>query len=194
MVFGVPLVAFLAVSAYLLLDSRSAAARADRLGAKIAHGRAIADVVHELQKERGLSAIYLASGGQRMGREIDDQRRETDQKRAAVARLASDPIIAAEPALARIAAEAAAALAPIEDRRQTITGRTIDGAASAAYYTATIAKQLALIVAFGRAAEVPEVSGAFKAYVSLLEAKERAGLERATGATGITLGRFDATL
>jgi hypothetical protein len=42
------------------------------------------DLVHELQIERGMSAVFLGTGGQQLAAELPTQRSRTDARRAAL--------------------------------------------------------------------------------------------------------------
>jgi hypothetical protein len=42
------------------------------------------DLVHELQIERGMSAVFLGTGGQQFAAELPTQRSRTDARRAAL--------------------------------------------------------------------------------------------------------------
>jgi len=46
-------------------------------------------VIHEAQKERGMSAGFLASGGAKFGAELPQQRKETDKRIVEIARIES---------------------------------------------------------------------------------------------------------
>ncbi|PCI47630.1 MAG: hypothetical protein COB49_06950 [Alphaproteobacteria bacterium] len=59
------------------------------------------------------------------------------------------------------------------------------------YYTATIKRLMSIITQMGKFSINPHVTGDFIAFKSFLEAKERAGLERAIGSTGFSAGQFD---
>ena len=63
---------------------------------------------------------------------------------------------------------------------------------SFAYYTDSITKLLAVTTEIAKASGQGNVAMAVSAYVSFIQGKERAGQERALGAGGIAVGKFDA--
>ena len=71
-------------------------------------------------------------------------------------------------------------------RRQT--------AEMARYYTGTIAELLALIETMSTLSEESRVTTTIAGYLAFLQAKERAGIERAMGSAGFGAGRFSSQL
>ncbi|MBL4864369.1 MAG: nitrate- and nitrite sensing domain-containing protein [Rhodobiaceae bacterium] len=65
---------------------------------------------------------------------------------------------------------------------------------TAAYYSGTIRQLLDIVSTISSIANDAEIKGRTTAYVSLLEAKERAGQERATGAKGYGAGQFNSEM
>ncbi|NYZ14102.1 HAMP domain-containing protein [Azospirillum sp. RWY-5-1] len=156
---------------------------------------AIGSLAHELQKERGASALFLASGGTQFRSELTEQRRLTSQAAAALthalAPLRDQPAYAAF--LTRLA-EAEGLLAGQDARRAGIDRLTVKGPDSFAQYTRLISGLLDATGELARASTDAEVRQLVHAYAALLQGKERAGQERATGSAGFAAGRFDGTL
>ncbi|WP_303783143.1 nitrate- and nitrite sensing domain-containing protein, partial [Azovibrio restrictus] len=138
-------------------------------------------VVHELQKERGLSAGFLASKGERFAAEVKQQRTVTDQFRKQLdeaiqatdqARLGADFTSRLQSANSR--------LGRLEETRGRINDFTFTGADSFNYYSDTIAAWLDLVAFMTSLSKSDAVNQAINAHVMLLNAKEQAGRERAT--------------
>ncbi len=156
---------------------------------------AISAVVHELQKERGATSGYLASRDDTFRTLLDDQRRLSDGALAAL-RLHLTEL--------RSASADRVLLAQVDtlDRRlgelATTRGGADDGTTDVpsviAWYTATIAANLEVIGRMGVVSTNAEVTRGVAAYVGWLQAKERAGIERATGSAGFGAGAFAPAL
>ena len=81
-------------------------------------------------------------------------------------------------------------LTALDGMRRSVSQMTVKVPGMARHYSTTIATLLEIV---GRAAVLSEdakITNAITAYVSVLQAKERAGLERAMGAVGFGSGAF----
>ena len=151
----------------------------------------VSKLVHELQKERGASAVFLGSKGEKFVRELPAQRQLTDtQRRAFDAYLAQFDAAAVGGKLAVLLDAAKAELARLDATRQAIGDLKIPPAESTAYFTATIGRLLDSTLEITARAGDPGIARALAAYTGFIQAKERAGQERATGAPGFAAGRF----
>ncbi len=152
-----------------------------RLEANSAVLQQIGQTVHELQKERGRSAGFLGSKGAQFGEELRRQRLASD---AAHARL--DVLLEGFDA-ARFGAEFAAQLRAAQAgldalvaKRAEISGLTLVATESTAFYTQTIARLVEVLVAMSHLSNDAAITNGIYCYVTFLQAKEQAGIERAT--------------
>ncbi|HYH39202.1 MAG TPA: methyl-accepting chemotaxis protein [Azospirillum sp.] len=190
-----PLLGMLGFSVAAMLESRRTLASMERLEEMAGLVSDVSAVVHELQKERGTSAVFLSSRGTKMADALVEQRRVTDRAADTYRRTAERfRAEGADPALATRIDAARGALEPLSARREAISALTLPAPESAAFYTATIMHLLDIAGEISRAGGAPSVSGLIVAYNSLLHGKERAGLERATGGAGFGAGAFDPAL
>ncbi|MBS1191171.1 MAG: hypothetical protein H6R10_2963 [Rhodocyclaceae bacterium] len=142
---------------------------------------AVSGVIHELQKERGLSAGFIGSKGAKFSEGLVRQHRLTDEKRRAL-----DALVAALDADAlprefrRRLGEGMATLGTVPEQRQKIAALALSGGESFAFYTGAIDRFLAMLEAASAATDQAEIGKKIMAYVSFLNAKEQAGRERAT--------------
>ncbi|MBO9407038.1 methyl-accepting chemotaxis protein [Shimia sp. R9_1] len=151
----------------------------------ITHEEALVDdVIHELQKERGYSAGFIASNGKNFAKELKAQRQE-----------ASHVIAGMRAEVVALLTEKAQLLAEVEDRLDALDdmrGRVDRGAATvpemAKFYTGTID----LLIDLARPPTTGSAGGRLEAILHARalvgSAKESAGLERATGAAGLSRG------
>jgi hypothetical protein len=139
---------------------------------------AVHALLHETQRERGLSTLFVASRGRLPGPELARQRSRVDTQRAVLARVARD--VAALPASVRHRIDRANALfGQLGQTRAGVEDRVVTAAQLITYYSSVNAELLAALDAF----VVTDVSGPRRsgalACVALLYAKEKAGVERA---------------
>ncbi|HUI97869.1 MAG TPA: methyl-accepting chemotaxis protein [Xanthobacteraceae bacterium] len=152
-------------------------------------------LVHELQRERGTTAAFLGSKGTQMQAELRAQRQATDGRRARVAGFL-DALRAGgrAAAFADMVGQAREAVATLDGLRGKVDGLSIPALESTASYTQMITRLLAVAGGIAKLSGRGEVTDAFGAYVDFMQGKERAGIERATGANAIAAGRFDVQL
>ena len=138
-------------------------------------------VVHELQKERGLSAGFIGSKGSKFQSELEQQRRATDSRIGALdsrLRAAQESGFGAD--FTAAVGVFKQKLAALGERRQAISALTVPGPESFAFYTGAIGGALDLVAFSGRVSANEEVSRELTAYLMFLNDKEKAGQERAT--------------
>ncbi|MFN3208379.1 MAG: nitrate- and nitrite sensing domain-containing protein [Roseovarius sp.] len=152
--------------------------------ALVQEGATLGALVHELQRERGFSAGFIAAGGATFRAELAEQRRATDKT-----------LVDVKTGVPLLRTERAAKFSQVQDRLDRLAGMrrqvddiSLDVPGMAAFYTGTIALLLEI--------DHPLHSGTARDTATALQnartlvgaAKEAAGLERAMGATGLGRG------
>ena len=137
-------------------------------------------VVHELQKERGLSAGFIASRATRFKSELSTQHTYTNTARSALdswlAASARERLESSNKAVE----EARSELAKLDATRAQISALKLAGADSFNYYSASIERLTRVLeIAVAQAAEL-ELARGMNAYLMFVLAKEQAGRERAS--------------
>ncbi|MCA1909167.1 MAG: bacteriohemerythrin [Magnetospirillum sp.] len=151
-------------------------------------------LVHEMQKERGSSALFLGSKGTQFGKELAAQRQDTDTRLAAF-RQAAAVVAAALPAEdADRVGKAVAELEQLPAIRKGVDEQSLAVPKAIGYYTQAIANQIGVVEGMGRLADDVAVTRVMTAYNAVINAKERAGQERATGSAGFAAGKFTPQL
>ena len=164
----------------------------DQLCELIELAPSVSGLIHELQKERGMSAGFTGSKGAKFADALPGQRRDTDQAlTAARASLAAVVADSDASAFAATIANAETTLGRLADVRSRISRLEMPIKDLADYYTSTIASLLSIIDQLGVSSVDADVSRAVVAYMALLRAKESAGLERAMGSAGFGAGAFE---
>lgn len=151
----------------------------------------ISAVVHEMQRERGQSAGFIASKGLSFAAEIPGQRQVTDDRRAALIGVVEAFDFSTYDESLKTAVDTSLAhLVDLARNRAKIDRLEMTVPEMASYYTGTIASLLAVVDETLRITNSETVSRQISAYISVLQGKERAGLERAMGAAGFGAGTF----
>jgi methyl-accepting chemotaxis protein len=144
-------------------------------------GITVSAVVHELQKERGLSAGFIGSKGAKFVDELKKQRELTDSQQQALRKLVESGEIAALPAnLRRTLDEGIANLGKLGEMRNRVSALQATGPESFGFYTSAIDRLLAMLNQATAAADQEEIARQLMAYRLFINAKEQAGRERAT--------------
>ncbi|KJS35697.1 MAG: hypothetical protein VR70_15510 [Rhodospirillaceae bacterium BRH_c57] len=190
--FTLPLVVILWLATDKLWTNWVTAAEAQRLEQLTDVAVGIGDVVHALQIERGMSGVYVGSGATQFKAEIVTQRTATDQFVARLAEVTAQtpPEVLGETLQAALSVE----LRRLEDLprlRGTMDALSISGNDATGFFTQSNKQLLSLIPLMEKLAKVPEVRSNFASYGALMQAKERAGQERAAGSVGFASGGLD---
>ncbi len=183
----------------LLAFSGLAIVEQSRNSAELKHMQELAHVapdisalVHELQKERGRSAGFIASKADaKFGERLAAQHKETD---AVLTHF--DEIMDAfdsesfGKSFADDLTTARNMVAELDAKRASVSDLSFSVPDMAKYYTGTIRALLGVVSDMVLLSSDVELTGAVAAYINLLQGKERAGVERAMGAAGFGRGAF----
>ncbi len=189
---AIPVILLVGLAGYDLSVKSQARTEMSKLGTLADGVSKIGRFIHELQKERGTSALYIGSKGAQMRSELPTQRNRTDVDRSPAVAIMKTLGATAAGELKDAIEKAEQAVAGLDGRRQDVEALRIPPPQSFAYYTDTITKLLAVTTEIAKASGQGNVAMAVSAYVSFIQGKERAGQERALGAGGIAVGKFDA--
>lgn len=192
---GLPVALLTVVSAGIMWDRWQDKHDLGNLAALARTAPIVSNLVHELQKERGYSAGFIGSRGEKLGKQLADQRRSTDQALTTYRQIANDRTGEHDdPELADILREAKTAIEQLDKMRSGVSGLSLNVVDMATYYTATISQLLDIVNFVGVFATDETLIKATQSYEAVLQAKERAGLERAMGANGFGKGSFDPAI
>ena len=163
----------------------------DTIGQLTTLARSTGDVVHQLQRERGMSAGFIGARGQQFRDEILVQRKLTD-----------DALVKLNQALALtdtnlIQGNIAATLKMFKDNiqsldatRNAISALNIEASKSTQFYTQTISGLLSFVGGIGQLSASGPMVNELAAFYSLLNLKEQAGIERALLTNVFSVDRF----
>ena len=137
-------------------------------------------LVHELQKERGVSAVYIGSGGNKMKDILDDNKRNTDSASSSFQQyMASFDAKQYGLEFSQKVYSVQSQLHELSAKRTAVAGLSLTKEETISYYTTLIGNFIKSIEHVALLANHPEISANAHAMVSFISAKELAGIERA---------------
>ena len=153
--------------------------------------RGLSDLVHELQKERGRTSLFLGAAGKQYGRELADQRPLTDLKLAEVRSQVAglNRSIYGASFTSRLAA-VEQRLNGLPSHRPLVDGISLTTKDALGPYTELIQASLALAATSANVSTNAEVGRLVNANVAFAYAKEYTGIERATLSNAFAAGSF----
>ena len=187
-----PLLVVVCLASYQVVDKHRELRQMNELCALIDLAPAISGLIHELQKERGLSSGFIASKGSKFAEALPRQRRDGDAALIeAKSSITATTARLSQTGLSPLIVDAESALGRLTAIREGISRLDIPLKDVADYYTNTISYLFNIIERLGVISDDAQVSRAVVAYMALLRAKEATGLQRAMGAAGFGAGAFE---
>ena len=149
------------------------------------------NLLHEQQKERGYTGIFISSKGEKFKSELGGQRSIVDKQKTAL----KDFIKNFDASIygtkfADSLNKIISAIEKMEGIRSSIDSLSIERPAALGYYTEINTGIIDLVANMAEISKDAEVSLKLISFSNFMRAKELAGLERATGAGGFTVGSF----
>ncbi len=147
-------------------------------------------LIHEQQKERGATSVFLSSGGQLFKSELAAQRELTDRAAASLAHVLERDGHNADTKVSEHFQAITTGLSERAGIRQSVDSLDIATPTALGHYTAHNAELLATIASVGAFSDNSRVSLQVASLEALLSAKEYSGIERAIGSGGFAAGEF----
>ncbi|NPA11753.1 MAG: methyl-accepting chemotaxis protein [Epsilonproteobacteria bacterium] len=142
----------------------------------------LSELIHETQKERGMSAGYLASKGKKFADMLPNQRKLTNQKIKALKKfLQTINLSDFPPELKNDIDKLNSYLQNLDKIRSEITNQQITFKQEVKWYTSMNKIILETIAVSAKLAPEKIIALDLNSYTNFLKAKERAGIERAVG-------------
>ena len=192
---SVPVIVLVAFAGIMLTEDWRQARESDRVRNLAELAPSISNLVHELQKERGASAGFIGSKGAKFSDILKAQRGDTDRMLQALRAELGGFDFAAYDATMRGQVETAnAALEKLQASRDNIDAFKFSVGDMAGYYSPTIADLLHIVEHMTVLSTDAAITKKIAAYTAFMEAKERAGIERAMGSAGFAAGTFSPAI
>ena len=152
---------------------------------------ALSALIHETQKERGMSAGYLGSKGEKFSSELLGQREFTDTQYDKLVQLINSLSFEnSDSLLSQNINELKKQFSLINSVRTQVTQQKISVVETLGYYNKINNTVLEIISLNARIAKTAELTKSLSAYANFLKSKERAGLERAVLSNTFAADKF----
>lgn len=195
MLLIVPLLAALVVTDVRLLQSMgSRIASFSHIEVLVTLTQLNSNLAHEMQKERGMSAGYLGSGGKSFAQAIVKQRQLVDARRVDWEAYIRDHSLKDYPGVEREIKAAEKRLERLASVRKSVTDQSVELGEVLKFYTGTIAHLLSVPAQAAHYSEDAKATLNLSAYYSFLQGKERAGIERAVLSNAFGADQFNGAL
>ena len=149
------------------------------------------ELVHLLQRERGLSNIFLASKGEQMASELESAIAQSLEQSDELLIYLNDSLdIYRDRGLLNTISIQLSKLAELSTLRQKIEAIDVEPVDSTVQFNETIESLLAVVFDIAYLANDPEVTKALSALFHLIQMKELVGQERAWTSVGFARGYF----
>ncbi len=188
----VPIIAILILSLIAILEHSAKSSEYKNFDNIVKLNVTISKLIHETQKERGLTAQYVGTNGKKVSQKLSQQHQGTDElikklnqllENKNTKKLLSDDIsISLENALSK--------MKNIKDVRSSVLSLNISLRDAISYYTKMNSYFLHFIAKTSHLAVDSELTYNTLAYYNFLQSKERAGIERAIAATTFANDKF----
>ena len=136
------------------------------------------ELVHELQKERGMTAGFIGSKGAKFANKLKNQRQETDSKNQKQETFWSDNNFSLDE-IKQLNATISQSLQKLASIRQQVDSQSISLGKALTYYTQLNKKLLSVASLNAKISTDALITKETIAYYNFLQGKERAGIERA---------------
>ena len=177
------------------IESSSNLAYAETLQTSLNLSIKVRTLVHELQKERGVTAGFISSKGKKFSTTLPAQRENTDKKMEALKfAISSINIDDLDTTFVSELKVSISKLQKIADIRRRVSSLSISKKEAIEYYTSMNGKFLDSIATLAKNSNHPNVIKLLAAYINFLYAKERVGIERAVGTAIFSSDRAEPSM
>ena len=188
----IPLIVVILLAAKLAVDSFSSSKNLQSLDKVVVLSIKIGNLVHETQKERGMTAGFLGSKGEKFSTEVVAQRLVVDEKLKEVNSFLNtfDKNVYSDEFLENLN-NGLKKLQDLPNVRTGVSAFSINAAVAIDYYTDTNKLLLNVIATITKLSNSSaKVSQELVSYMNFLLSKERAGIERAVGTNTFAKNSF----
>ncbi|WP_240329610.1 methyl-accepting chemotaxis protein [Helicobacter suis] len=182
LIVSVPMLLLLILMFWRSYNAYDTLVRSKDLARQMKVSSYLSSLVHEMQKERGMSAGFLSSGGVQFASELQEQRQHTDTKLEDLKRFLNSTL-GLDTNYVRAVQKGLALLAKLPQMRTDMQSSKDKKAivdSTIKYFTQIITIFLDSVLKSIRIVHDSQVSDALISYINFLYATEKSGLERAT--------------
>ncbi len=175
----VPLLALVYFTTEQTIHSLNYKNELERTQNLVSYSKKISLLIHETQKERGMSAGYVGSHGQKFKNLLPKQRELTDKRRAEFESFIKNFDFSDYDKLKEHTQKINDFLSQLKTKRTLITTQSIQLKDTVTYYSNMNKAMLNAVGEVAKQSPSNEITKMLVGYTSFLKAKERAGIERA---------------
>lgn len=191
LLLAIPLIGLLFLASILTYNNYSNYNNYNILNNAVKLSSHISNLVHELQKERGMTAGFLGSKGVKFKDLLPRQRELTNKKIETLKYyLKNMDLHKYEKDYNKLIKKAINSLNKLQTKRELISALNISGKDAISYYTNTNSDFLEIIRSSSKFSPDNKMTRQLTAYINFLLSKERAGIERAVGAISFAADKF----
>jgi len=151
----------------------------------------IGAMVHETQKERGMTAGFLGSKGKKFSKMLPEQREKVNTRKNELLNYLKDfKVTDYTQEFQKTLQSGLSELEMVDNIRNQVSSQSIPIGKAIAYYTNMNANFLNVIDSGIRISPNPLLTKKLSAYTNFLLSKERAGIERAVGSSSLAKNQF----
>ena len=186
---ALPMIGFLWLSISLILDAITIEKEMSTIAPLTELSVVYSELVHELQKERGMTAGFLGSKGTKFAQKLQSQRQNTDQKRGRQESFWGENDFSLDE-IKQLNEAISQSLQKITSIRQQVDAQSISLGKALAYYTKLNKKLLSVATLNASISTDALITKETIAYYNFLQGKERAGIERAVLSNTFAKNKF----
>jgi len=191
LIMSIPLTVVILLAAKLAYDSYTNKANLEKLTKVVLLSTKIGALIHETQKERGLTAGYLGSDGKKFNHELLNQRLLTSKRKEDFeSYLSQFDYENYSKEFSSKLQESFQQLENIDSIRNQVTSLDLSTSEALTYYTNANTFLLNIVSSITKLSSNVTVTRDITSYMSFLLSKERAGIERAVGANTFVRDNF----
>ncbi len=188
----VPIVVAAVFSGMVVFQEMNKVHDLKQLGTLTALSVKMSALVHEQQKERGATAVFVGSKGQKFRSELAAQRQDTNKKRSELhAYLEEFDAHNFDREFNKKFDGVITGLEKMDSVRSSVDALSISKADAIGYYTNLNGQNLDVIGYMATLSPDAQIVIGIVGYTNFMQGKERAGIERAVGAGGFASGKFE---
>lgn len=189
MLLALPMLGFLWLSVSSLTQSVNTSREMSTLTELTELSVQYSELVHELQKERGMTAGFIGSNGNKFATKLRNQRAETDVKKANVMAFWQQNSFS-NSNVRQLQSSIEQSLNMLTGIRNQVNAQNIQLGAALKYYTQLNAKLLSVSEVIADISSDAKITNETIAYYNFLQGKERAGIERAVLSNAFSKDHF----
>ena len=186
---SLPILGFLWMSVSSIIQSKETSYKMEELSSLIKLSVTYSELVHELQKERGMTAGFIGSDGVTFKEKLAAQRNSTDSKIEAQKNFLNKTNFHQKRIL-NLDNKVQEQLSKLSEIRSSVDALDISNQDAISYYTSLNANLLDVSTIITDLSKDSEMTRTVVAYFNFLQGKERAGIERAVLANTFVQNKF----